>query len=154
MVGPAVAQHRDHIKRPPNVPTCHHIGVGVIVYALVILIRSDYTADMAVTVPLRLCAARPESARLVEHLGPRLEEEVYVLGCLPILPDRVRDICSNVLFLLPAKDINDLAIRTNNLLRRRLGTSIRRLPGVHGTAPSHLGRLLPRAINGPEAIHE
>jgi hypothetical protein len=59
-----------------------------------------------------------------------------------------------VLFLLPAKDIDDLAIRTNNLPRRRLRTGIRRLPGVHGAAPSHPGRLLPRSVDGPEAIHE
>ena len=121
---------------------------------LVILIRSDNTADVAVTVPLRLGAARPKPARLEENLGPCVEEEVYILGCLPVLPDRVRDVCGNVLFLLAAKDIDNLAVRTNNLLRRRLRTGIRRLPGVHGAAPSLLGRLLPRAVDGPEAIHE
>jgi hypothetical protein len=85
---------------------------------LVILIRSDNTADVAVTIPLRLGTARPEPARLEENLGPCLEEEVYILGCLPVLPDRIRDVCGNVLFLLPAKDIDDLAVRTNNLETR------------------------------------
>src|SRR5215831_19305448 len=121
---------------------------------LVILIRSDNTSDVAATVPLRLGSARPEPARLEENLGSCLEEDVYILGCLPVLPDRVRDVCGNVLFLLPAKDIDDLAVRTNNLLRRRLRTGIRRLPGIHGTAPSHLRCLLPCAIDGAEAIHE
>src|SRR5271166_3355263 len=153
-VGPAFAQHRSHIKRPPNVPACHDIGVGIIVYMLVILIRSDNIADVAITITLRLGTARPEPARLEENLGPSVEEEVYILGCLPVLPDRVRNGCGYVLFLPPAKDIDDLAVRTNNLLRSRLRTGIRRFPGVHGAAPSHLGRLLPRTVDGPEAIHE
>ena len=92
---------------------------------LVILIRSDNIADVAITITLRLGTARPEPARLEENLGPSVEEEVYILGCLPVLPDRVRDIGSNVLFLLPAQDIDDLAVRTNNLLRCRLRTGIR-----------------------------
>ena len=106
---------------------------------LVILIRSDNTADVAVTVPLRLGTARPEPARLEENLGPCVEEEVYILGCLPVLPDRVRNVCGNVLFLLAAKDIDNLAVWINNLLRRRLRTGIRQFPGVHGAAPSHAG---------------
>src|SRR5215469_12832182 len=153
-VGPAFAQHRGHLKGPPNVPARHNIGVGIVVYMLVILIRSDNTTDVAVAIPFRLGTARPEPPRLEENLGPCLEEEVYILSCLPVLPDRICDVCGNVLFLLPAKDIDDPAVGTNNLLRRRLHTSVRRLPGVHGAAPSHLGRLLPRAVDRPEAIHE
>ena len=121
---------------------------------LVILIRSDNTADVAVTVPLRLRTARPEPARLEKNLGPCVEEEVYILGGLPVLPDRVGNVGGNVLFLLAAKDIDNLAVWINNLLRRRLRTGVRRFPGIHGAAPSHLGRLLPRAVDGPKPIHE
>ena len=95
---------------------------------LVILIRSDNTADVAVTVPLRLGAAGPEPPRLEENLGPGVEEELYILGCLPVLPDRVGDVGGNVLFLLAAKDIDDLAVWIDNLLRRRLRTGIGATP--------------------------
>jgi hypothetical protein len=43
---------------------------------LVILIRSNNTADMAVAVLLRLSAARPKPARLEENLSSCVEEEV------------------------------------------------------------------------------
>src|SRR5215468_9121624 len=94
-VGPAFAQRRGHLERPPNVPACHDIGVGIIVYMLVVLIRSDNTADVAVPVPLRLGTARPEPACLEENLGPRVKEEIDILGCLPVLPDCVCDVCGN-----------------------------------------------------------
>src|SRR5512140_2494362 len=119
-VGPTFAQQPGHLKCPPNVPACHDVGVGVVVYMLVILIRSDNIADVAITITLRLGTARPEPTRLEENLGPRVEEEVYILGCLPVLPDRVRNVCGNVLLLLPAKDIDDLPVRTNDPLRCRL----------------------------------
>ena len=95
---------------------------------LVILIRSDNTADVAVTVPVRLGTARPEPARLEKNLGPCVEEEVYILGGLPVLPDRVGNVGGNVLFLLAAKDIDNLAVWINNLLRRRLRTGVRQIP--------------------------
>src|SRR5215467_1988543 len=109
---------------------------------------------MAVTVPLRLSSARPEPTRLEENLGPCIEEKVYILGCLPVLPDCVRDVRRNVLFQPPTKNIDDPAVRIDNLLWRRLCTGIRRLPSVHGAAPSHLCSFRPRAVHCPEAIHE
>src|SRR5262245_58971022 len=95
-VGPAFAQHRGHLERPPKVPASNDISIGIIVDVLVILVRSDNTADVAVTVPLRRSTARPEPARLEENLGPRVEEEVYILSNLPVLPDRVRNVCGYV----------------------------------------------------------
>src|SRR5262245_9099089 len=121
---------------------------------LVILIRSDNTPDVAVTVPLRLRAAGPKPGRFDENFGPSVQQEVYILGCLPVLPDRVRNVGGNVLFLLAAKDIDNLAVWINNLLRRRLRTAVRGFPGIHAAAPAHLGRLLPCAIDGPKPIHE
>ena len=121
---------------------------------LVILIRSDNTADVAVTVPVRLGAARPEPARLEKNLGPCVEEEVYILGGVTVLHDIIVNVCGYVLLLLAVKDIDNLAVWINNLLRCRLRTGVRRFPGIHGAAPSHLGRLLPRAVDGPKPIHE
>ena len=72
---------------------------------LVILIRSDNTADVVVTIPLRLGTARPEPAGLEGNLSPCVEQELHILGCLPVLPDRVRDVCGNVLFLLTATQL-------------------------------------------------
>ena len=51
---------------------------------LVVLIRSDNTADVAVTVPLRLGTARPKPPRLEENLGP----------CLEIAAEQIEDIAS------------------------------------------------------------
>ena len=97
---------------------------------LVILVRPDDTADMAVTVRLRLRAAGPEPARLQQDLGTGVEQEIVVPGRLPVLPDRVSDVRADMLLLLAAKHIHDLTIRADDLIRRRLRTGVGELPGV------------------------
>ena len=121
---------------------------------LVVLIWSYNAADMTVTVRLRLGAARPEPARLKEDLGTSPQEEFFVSGCLPVLPDCVRNVRSNVLFLLAAEDFNNATIGTDNPLRCCLRTSVGQFPSVHGPAPTHAGRLRPCPINGPKSVHQ
>ena len=82
----------------------------------VILVRSDDVANVAVAVRLQLSAACPKSTRLEKDLGTGIAQEPFIPGDLPILPDRKGDVRANVLLLLSAKDIDNLTIRTNNLL--------------------------------------
>jgi hypothetical protein len=59
------------------------------------------------------------------------------------------------MLLLPAtKDIDDPAVRSDNLIRCRLGAGVGGLPGIKRTAPTHPDRFCPRPIQGAEAIHE
>jgi hypothetical protein len=97
---------------------------------LVIFVRSDDAADMAAAVCLQLSPARPETAGLEQDLGPGVEQKPFIPGRLPVLPDRVGDVRADVLLLLSAKDRNDLAIRTDDLLGRRLRAGIGRFPCV------------------------
>ena len=105
----------------------------------VIFVRPDDTANVAATIRFRLSPAGPEPARLEQDLSTDVEQEPLVLGRLPVLPHRVGDVCADVLFLLAAKDIDDLAIRTDNLLRCRLRASTGRFPRIEGTAPAQSG---------------
>ena len=91
---------------------------------LVILVRTDDAADMASAVRLQPGAARPEPTRLEKDLGPGVEKEPLILGRLPILPDRVGHIRADVLLLLAAQDVDDLPVRPDRLLRRRLRAGI------------------------------
>src|SRR5580692_2876164 len=109
---------------------------------------------MALAVRLGQSATGPEPARLEKNLGPGVEQKPFIPGRLPVLPDRVGDVRANVLLLLAAKDMDDLTIRTDNLLRSRLCAGIGGLPGVECTAPGHPVRLCPRAFESAEAIHE
>jgi hypothetical protein len=59
-----------------------------------------------------------------------------------------------VLFLLAAKDIDNVAVWINNLVRRGHRAGVRRFPSVHGATPSHPSGLLPRAVNGAKTIFE
>src|SRR4030095_3941207 len=149
-----MAEKANHIYRPPNVPPCHHIRKGIVVYVLVVFIWSYNPADMAVTARLRLGAARPEPARLEEDLGASAQQELFVSGCLPVLPDCVDNVRSNVLFLLAAQDFDNAIIGTDNPLRRSLRPSVGRFPSVHGSAPTHAGRLHPCPIKGPKSVHQ
>src|SRR4029450_3822033 len=121
---------------------------------LVVFIWSYNAADMAVTVRLRLGAARPEPGRLKEDLGTSPQEELFVSGRLPVLPDCVRNVRRNVLFLPAAEDFDNATIGTDNSLRRCLRTSVGRFPSVHGPAPTHAGRLRPCPGNGPKSVHQ
>ena len=73
---------------------------------LVILVRSDDTADMAATVCLQLSAARPEPTRLKKDLGTGVDQKSFVSGRLPVLPNRVGNVRADVLLLLAAKDMD------------------------------------------------
>src|SRR4030095_13482964 len=121
---------------------------------LVVFIWSCAAADVAVTVRLRLGAARPEPARLKEDLSASHQEELFVSGWLPVLPDCGRNLRSDVLLLLAAEDFDNATIGTDNPLRRCLRTCVGRFPSVHGPAPTHGGRLRPCPVNGPKSVHE
>jgi hypothetical protein len=123
-VWPAFAQQGSHVQGSPNVPARHHVGKGVVVDVLVIFIRPDYTANVGAAVCLRPGTARPEPPCLEEDFGACFEEEAFVSGRLSVLPDRVGDVCGNVLFLLAAKDLHDPSIGTDRLFRRRLLTGV------------------------------
>ena len=92
---------------------------------LVVLVRSDDLADVAVAIRLQMSAAGPESTGLEKDLGTGVAQKPFVTSGLPILPDRIGDVRANVLFLPTAKDIDDLTIWTDNPLRRGLRTGMR-----------------------------
>src|SRR5262249_18205563 len=112
-----LVQQGSDIERPPDVPASHDVGESVVVNMFVILVRSDDSAYVEVPVRLPLSATGPEPARLEEDFCTGIEEESFVAGCLPVLPDRIGDVCGDVLLLLAAEHIDDMTIRTDNLLR-------------------------------------
>src|ERR1700733_1420507 len=120
----------------------------------VILVRSNDIADMAVTVRFQWSAAGPESTRLEKYLGAGVAQKHFIPGGLPVLPDRIGDVSADMLLLPAGQDIDNLTIRTYNLLWSGLRTAIRGLPSVQCTPPAHPCRFRPRRIEGAEAIHQ
>ena len=48
------------LQRARDVPARHHVGEGVVVYILVVLVRPDHVADVPLAVWLGYGAGRPE----------------------------------------------------------------------------------------------
>src|SRR5476649_1223289 len=153
-IRPARLQQGRHIKRAPDVPPSHDIGEGVVVDVLMILVGSDHAADMAVTVGLRLNATGPEPARLEQDLRAGVAKERFISGGLPVLPDGVGDVGTDVLLLLSAENIDDQTVRADRVFGRDFRTVTGRLPGIECAAPTQAGGLGARRIESMKAVHE
>ena len=87
-----VRSHAATSSAAPDVPARHDVGIGVVVDVLVIFVRADHVADVAVAVGLRRGAAGPEARGVQQDLCARGGQERVIAGGLPILPDRIGDV--------------------------------------------------------------
>lgn len=151
-LGPSRPQQCRYGQRPADVPARHHVGEGVVVSGLVILVRADHAANVVPSVRFELRPASPEAHGLQQDLGAGLAEERVVAGGLPVVPDRIGDVGADLLLLRSAQDIDDVPVRPDGVLRRRLLASVGGLPGVYRAPPTQSLRLGAGGIKGAEAI--
>jgi hypothetical protein len=69
-VRPTHPQYLDRLERAGDVPTRHHVGEGVVVYILVVLVRTDDVTDVSFAICLRSGAGCPEPGGLQQNLRP------------------------------------------------------------------------------------
>jgi hypothetical protein len=110
------------------------LGIGVVINAFVIFVRTDDIAHVILAVGLACRPAGPEARRLKHDFGPGIQQEGAIFGRLPVLPDRVGDIGADVLLVGAAADRDDLPVRPDRIRRRRLIPRVGRLPGVERAA--------------------
>ena len=93
-----------------------------------VLVRPDDATDMAIAVIFGLSTAGPKPGGLQEVSGTGVAEEGRINGRLPVVPNCIGHVRTDVLLLLAAEHINGLSILANDLVRRRLVTCIRQFP--------------------------
>ena len=67
-------------RRRTQVPSCHHVRVGVVVDVLVVLIRADHVADVTAAVRVAFDAGLPVARGLDEDRHPVAAREFLVAG--------------------------------------------------------------------------
>ena len=130
VVGPALPQQVQRVQSTRDVPACHHVGEGVVVHILMVLIRPDDVADVAPAIRFGHGPGGPESRGFDEDFDPGIAEEVVVAGGAPILPDRVCDVGADVVFHLAGQDLDRLPGGAQHRFRCGFLTGIGRLPGI------------------------
>lgn len=61
---PTMPQYLYRLQRAGDVPTRHHVGEGVVVYILVVLVRTDDVTDVPFAIWLGFGAVCPEPGGL------------------------------------------------------------------------------------------
>src|SRR5215831_9219011 len=84
--GPALTQEVHRLEPAGNVPARHHVGEGVVVHVLVVLVRPDHVPNVSPTIPLRHGPGHPEPGRIQQNLRAGAKEEIVVTGEAPVLP--------------------------------------------------------------------
>src|ERR1700733_13390485 len=122
MIWPAILQQCYGIECAPDIPTCHNIGESIVVDILMVFVWSNDATDMPQTVCLQDSAARPKAGCFKKNFSAGGTQKAFIASRSPILPDGIGHVCADVLLLLSGKNVNNLAIRSNDLFRRRLCT--------------------------------
>ena len=112
---PAVSHQRGDFDTPPDIPAGHDIGVGAVIDGFMILVRADDATNMAQAVSLPTGTTGPKSGGFQQNFRTCIGHEGSVPGGLPVSPDCIGDIGSDVLFLQAAENGDRLAVRADDL---------------------------------------
>src|SRR5664280_1929305 len=92
-----------------QVPPSHDVGEGVVVHALVVLIRTDHPAQVSPSVRTRFHSGGPVAGRLHHQRRTGPGAEVFVAGPVGVPPGGPGHIGCDVLLQLAGEDLDHLA---------------------------------------------
>src|SRR6516225_3317846 len=87
-----------------DVPARHHIGEGVVIHVLVVLVWPYHVADVPLIICLHHRAGRPKSGRFQQDLRAGAKEESVISSEAPILPHRIGAVGADVVLHPPGQD--------------------------------------------------
>ena len=162
-IGPARRQPRKHLARELAQPRHHHVGVGVIAQAallvawvlLVELVRAHHPVDL-ITLAVRVEPGdgRPEAGDLHHHLRAVVPQERQVPGGLEVVPDVVED--GRVHMALVAAEVR-LPPPGQRVEVDPLGLLLAlaaALPREHRPAEARLTGRRPGLVEAPVTVHQ
>ena len=135
-----------------EVPSGHHIGVGVVVDTLVVLVRADHGADVATTVGVGLDAAGPVAGGLDQERTSCSAEEAGIARPGRVVGGRPGHVGHDVLLVRARGDDEGCAVRTDDLVRRDVGSVAPRLPREPGGQQAGGQRFRTGSGQTPEAV--
>jgi hypothetical protein len=124
VVGPALAQHFYCLEPAADVPARHHIGEGVVIHVLVVLVWPYHVADVPLIICLHHRAGRPKSGRFQQDLRAGAKEESVISSEAPILPHRIGDVGADVVLHPAGQDGHLLTVGPNHAFGRGLLASV------------------------------
>ena len=123
---------RAGVRGALEVPARHHVGVGVVVDVLVVLVGADHAADVTASVRVGLDPRRPPAGGLHDQLAPRTGRERLVAGPVDVAGGGPRDVGDDVLLERAGEDRYEFAVPVTRVIRRDIPTGPRGLPGETG----------------------
>src|SRR5690606_37770345 len=130
----------DQLRRPPQVPPGHHVGVSVVVDGFVVLVGAHDAVDVRAALAVAPDATRPVAGRADQELTARTGDERCIAAPRRLLVGGPGDVGDDVLLLHTSADRDALALWPDNAPWGHVRSIGRRLPREPRTGEAKLGR--------------